>query len=196
MGKDLEEDEFEVLNYLDIYKTVSDREEIADSTRLDSEMIEIILMNLKDKEYLKDSWEITSTGEKAAKEYRERLLEESERKSELIELCDDFEEVNTRFKSFVTDYQEKKSQTLPGEENPPIEMDEFADIHEETINILEDLSEVLSFLNVYIEKFNHAFNQLEEGKSEYLVKKSSSYHDVWFEVHETLLNFLERERVE
>lgn len=196
MRTDLEKDEFEVLNYIDVYKTVSNKEEIVDSTTLDSEMVEIILMNLKERGFLENSWEITPQGEDIAQEYRRNLLEESERREEILELCDKFEEINDTFKRFVTEHQKESAQAPSNEEDQIKKIEKFSDIHEETIDILKKLSNDLPMLNMYIEKFDHSYENILGGKWEYLVEKDHSYHDLWFEVHETLLNLQEKERVE
>lgn len=174
MEVELEKDEFQILNYLDIYKTVNNLEKFEEGTGLESDMVEIILTELKDREYVEDDWEITSQGEGTAHSYRQQALEESGKKDEALELCDKFEEINSEFKDLVTEYQEEKADTLPGEESPSIPMNRLEDIHKETIEVLNQFSDIFSMFERYIERFNFALDKLKEGESEYLVKDKAS----------------------
>lgn len=196
MAVDLDKKEFEVLNYLDIYHMVPEFKNFVDALELDQEIITEKLESLKKKDLVEGEWKITPKGEETVDSFREKMVGETDREEEFLELCDRFEEVNPKFKQLVTEFQTQKSKTLPGEDEPSLPLNQLEDIHTEVTDILEKISNIFPHIGRYLGKLDSALEKMREENTEYLAMQKNSYHNVWHELHEYLLKLSQREREE
>lgn len=201
----LSEEEFMVLDYMDIFKNV-DEASLQEDTGLDPEKLSAILKKFSEKGYIskimEGMWQIESAGEEEAAKYRKKLLEESGRKEEILKYCQEFEEINKRFKELVTRWQMKEEDgvMVPNDHKDPDYdfkiIEELTRIHEETKNLINKISEIIPMYRRYISRFENALNQLMDGKLDYMDRARDSYHNIWFELHESLLKLSGMQRVE
>lgn len=201
----LSEEEFIVLDYMDIFKNV-DEASLQEDTGLDPEKISAILKKFSEKGFvtkiMEGMWQIESAGEEEAAKYREKMLEESGRRDEIIKYCQEFEEINKKFKELVTRWQMKDEGgvLVPNDHKDPDYdfkiIEELNEIHEETKRLISKISEIIPMYKRYISRFENALNRLMEGKLDYMDRARDSYHNIWFELHESLLKLSGMRRVE
>ena len=201
----LSEEEFIVLDYMDIFKNV-DEASLQEDTGLDPEKISAILKKFSEKGFItkimEGMWQIESAGEEEAAKYREKMLEESGRRDEIIKYCQEFEEINKKFKELVTRWQMKDEGgvLVPNDHKDPDYdfkiIEELNEIHEETKRLISKISEIIPMYRRYISRFENALNRLMEGKLDYMDRARDSYHNIWFELHESLLKLSGMRRVE
>ena len=200
----MDRDEFIVLDYLDAFK-LADESFIEEDTGIEKSRLSEILAKLSEKGLIKrvdGQWQIEKAGEEEAKRYREKMLEESGRKDEVLEYCRKFEELNARFKELVTRWQMKEEDgtMVPNDHSDPeydmAILEQLNVIHSETKKLLEKLSEILPIYKRYIPRFEKALKLLMDGNIEYMDLDRQSYHNIWFELHESLLKLSGMKRVE
>ena len=195
---------FLVLNYLDVFKTAN--EEALKSLGLSENELKLVLKNLSQEGLIRrtnSEWIIEESGEEMIKNYRERFLRESGRSEKFLKYCEEFERLNKEFKELVTRWQLKdEGGTLVPNDHSDPEYDfkiieELSKVHEKTMNVLERISEIIPAFKIYAKRFEDALNLLMNGNLDYMVGKDrESYHDVWFELHESLLKISGMKRIE
>jgi len=116
---------------------------------------------------------------------------------------DRFERVNLELKQIVTDWQmldvggQKVRNDHSSADYDAAVLDRLSDLHERFALILTQLIEDLPRLAIYRRKLEHALEEAEAGRIEWISDaKRESYHTVWFEMHEDLLRVLGRTREE
>jgi len=211
MQSHLTKDEFNILNYLDIFKSVTDVNSIQTSTGLDPERITSILARFVEKGYTEkgiyighEAWKITPAGETFVNSYRQFILAQTGQKETIIKKCEEFENLNVKFKELVTGWQVKIINGTPilnDHSDPEYDsaiLNQIFDLHKNVIRILEEMASILPIYNYknYIERFDFAIKKLKEGTFDYIAKDKNSYHNVWFELHESILKLWGRERIE
>jgi len=195
---------FLVLNYLDIFKTAD--EGTLKLLGLPESELKLILKNLSQKGLIRrtdSEWIIEESGEEMIRSYRERLLRESGRSEEFMEYCEEFERLNKEFKELVTRWQLKDEggMLVPNDHSDPEYdfkiIEKLSMVHEKTMNVLKKICEIIPAFKIYAKRLENALNLLMNGNLEYMVDKSKeSYHEVWFELHESLLKISGMKRVE
>ena len=137
----------------------------------------------------KGTFALTESGESR----RVQLLE-AERSglddSAMQALYGDFCEVDPRFKSLVADLQLGK-----------LERDEaaahLAPLHLRLQPLLDRASALLPRLSPYAQRFQEALQALQQGDPRYLASPLvESYHGIWFEFHEELIQSSGRSRAQ
>jgi hypothetical protein len=209
METSLSEDEFAVLNYLDIFKSITDIDSIKISTDLESERIKAILAKFLEEGYVEKEvygergmWNIKKVGERVAALHRQLLLEKTGRKDAVIKKCEEFEELNVKFKELVTSWQIRVVDGVPiindhsDAEYDSIILNKIFSLHEDVKRTLEELASFISMYRSYVKRLDFAIEKLKEGETDYLTKAQSSYHNVWFELHESILKLWGKERIE
>lgn len=114
-----------------------------------------------------------------------------------------FEVINNTVKQLITDWQtiEVAGETVPndhgnGDYDRKV-IDRLASLHERAEPLIRSLALCLPRLTRYAERLTEALDHVDEGKLEFVSgAKVSSYHTVWFELHEDLLRILSRKREE
>jgi len=195
---------FLVLNYLDIFKTTN--EEALKLLGLSENELKLILKNLFQEGLIRrtnSEWIIEESGEEMVRGYRERLLRESSRSEEFMKYCEEFERLNKEFKELVTRWQLKDEggMLVPNDHSDPDYdfkiIERLSVVHEKTMNVLKRICEIIPAFKIYAKRLENALNLLMNGNLEYMVDKSKeSYHEVWFELHESLLKISGMKRVE
>jgi hypothetical protein len=197
----LSDKEFAILDYMDLYKVASEQDIEAD-VRVDSALIDNLSKNGFIRRIKASDVQIEAAGEKVVAEHRRLILEQTERKDELLKYCDEFEKVNKTFKALVTRWQMKDEYGIqvPNNHRDP-EYDlaiirELVNVHEETKKVIGKISEVIPTYQQYVGRFELALRRLTEGNPRYMDQARDSYHSVWFELHESLLKLSGIERTE
>lgn len=195
--------EFEVINYLDIRKSVPGVASIEGATFLPSEQVREILRRFEQEGYVvAGEMRITEKGEGAASKFRQSELGESERER-VAAVCETFDQANAKLKQLVTDWQVRRiggAQAVNDHTDREYDfgiLSRLYDLHRRTESIFSDLLPVIARYSSYQRRLNLAVEKIREGKTEYLSRPSiDSYHTVWFELHEDLLKVTGRKRDE
>ena len=114
-----------------------------------------------------------------------------------------FEVMNNDVKQLITDWQtiDVAGETVPNDHgNDDYDrkiIDRLASLHERAEPLIGSLALCLPRLTRYAERLSEALDRVDDGQSEFVSgAKVSSYHTVWFELHEDLLRILSRKREE
>jgi len=77
-------------------------------------------------------------------------------------------------------------------------LDQIFSLHQEVKRTLAEMDATFPTCNFrnYAERLDHAIEIIRHGDVAYLVRNSASYHNVWFEMHESILKLWGRERIE
>jgi hypothetical protein len=210
MGLQIKEKEFLILNHLDIFRSIMDIDPVQKSTGFGSEEIVTCLSKFKEEGIVvkemyegREKWKITPAGEKIANSYRQLMLAGTAQKEAVTKKFEHFENFfNVRLKEFVTDWQMKIVEGAPvlndhsDSEYDSAILRQIFDLHENVIRTLEEMVSAIPMLKNYIGRLNFAIEKLREGKLDYLTKNKESYHNIWFELHESILKLWGRERIE
>jgi hypothetical protein len=188
----LSDQEFATLDYMDAYKVV-DEEDMEADVGIDSTLIESLCKKGLLKRITEFNVQIEPAGESAVAEHRHLLLEQSGRKDDLLRYCDEFEKVNGRFKQLVARWQIKDEDGVQvvnnhrDREYDSTIISELTKIHEETTNIINEISDIIPTYQRFIGRFGLALQRVSGGNTSYMDQARDSYHGIWFELHESLL---------
>jgi DNA-binding MarR family transcriptional regulator len=201
----LTEEEFLVLDYLDIFK-IADESIIKEALLFESTRLSNVIRSLLDKGFIEPffggQWKITSKGEKVISNRRKELLERSGQKDIFIKYCEEFEVLNKEFKELVSRWQMKDEGGIlvPNDHKDPeydfAIIERLGIIHEKNKNLIERISSIFPFYRRFINRFENAYKRLINGEFDYMDRAQDSYHNIWFELHESLLKFSGMSRVE
>ena len=211
MEPQLNEDEFRILNYLDIFKTATGVNPIGISTGLKADKLMSVIGKLVEKGYaVRDSsqgqatWKITALGESTIVSHRRSLVAQSGQEEMFNRECEEFDNLNVRFKDLVTRWQVKVvfgTQTVNDHRDPDYDftvLDHIFSLHEKVKRTLAEMDGALPACNFqnYALRLDQAVEKIKQGDADYLVRNGASYHNVWFEMHESILKLWGRERIE
>lgn len=107
---------------------------------------------------------------------------------------DDFRGINAEFKSLVTDWQLKGGPNGAPNTHDDAEYDaavlaRLDDVHARMTRIIETAAAQLPRLTAYSTKLSVALDKVKAGETAWLTRPLiDSYHTVWFELHEELIN--------
>jgi DNA-binding MarR family transcriptional regulator len=105
-----------------------------------------------------------------------------------------FRDVNTEFKSLVTDWQLKGGPNGTPNTHDDAEYDaailaRLDDVHARVTPIIKKAAAQLTRLTAYSAKLSAALDKVKAGETAWLTRPLiDSYHTVWFELHEELIN--------
>jgi len=132
-------------------------------------------------------WMLTESGEEAVSQFRNKEMEGQEEGIKAV--YEKFDEENKTFKKIVSEWQKDKD-----DQNA---IKELEGVHTRIGEIFEELTKLVPRYGIYPARFSRALQKLKGGEIAYLAKYSvDSYHTIWFELHEDLLNLLGLERDE
>jgi hypothetical protein len=197
----LRNEEFEVLDYVDIYKVVRETNLQAD-IQADPSIVQDFLKRGLVKRVKDVNLQIEPPGEKTIQEHRRLVLEQGGRKDEILAYCNEFEDVNRRFKALVVRWQMRDVNGMQvvnnhtDKEYDSTIVAELGKIHEETKNVINKIAQAFPTHKRYIGRFESALNRLKDGDAKYMAIARDSYHGIWYELHESLLKLSGKERVE
>lgn len=150
-----------------------------------------------------DKYMLTPAAQMALKIEYPRVYADQRESTDMIDAYEAFEKVNVELKQLITDWQtvEIGGDRVPNDhsnkEYDDKAIDRLGSLHERFEPILQRLSAQLPRLDVYKGLLLTALEKAEDGDIEWVSDaKISSYHTVWFEMHEDLLRILGRERDE
>jgi len=114
-----------------------------------------------------------------------------------------FEVINNELKQLITEWQtlEVAGERVPNDHSDSDYdrklIDRIATLHERAEPMLGGMAKSLPRLERYVDRLGDALDKVDDGQIEYVSgAKISSYHTVWFELHEDLLRLLDRKRDE
>lgn len=190
-----ETDEFEVLHGLRI-KGMTQPAEIAISTGFDAALVEAVLDAAVEQERARkrsggrvQGYMLTAAGrERHAQLRAEHVPPQPE---QLIAAYDAFLAPNQEFKTLTTKWQTE------ADGDPAAVLPELVAIDSTVGRIVADASNAVPRMKFYGPRFAAALEAFQNGDSSALAKPmSGSYHDIWMELHEDLLQLLGRERTD
>ena len=114
-----------------------------------------------------------------------------------------FEVINNELKQLITEWQtiEVAGERVPNDHSDSEYdrklIDRIAAVHERAEPMIAAMAKSLPRLGRYVDRLGDALDKVDDGQIEYVSgAKISSYHTVWFELHEDLLRLLDRKRDE
>ena len=120
--------------------------------------------------------------------------------SSLAAAYDDFCVVNADLKTIVTAWQLKADGTPNDHTDAAYDagvLARLADLHARVLPLVERLAEIAPRLARYPQRLQHAQDRLAEGDTTWVARPIlDSYHTVWFELHEDLIQLSGRTRLE
>ena len=150
-----------------------------------------------------DKYMLTPPAEMALRMEYSRFYDDLRKNDGMIKAYEQFEKINSELKRLITDWQTMEvggERVVNDHSNKDYDekiIDQLGDIHERYEPILERMAKHQPRLAVYGDLLLNALEQAEDGEIEWVSDaKLSSYHTVWFEMHEDLLRILGREREE
>ncbi len=175
-------------------------EDVAAAVDVDTAVVETELASLQDAELVLfregrlTGWALTAAG----RAEQERLLGEE------LEASGGREVVTTAYKRFLdlnpellgvcTAWQMKDESTLNAHDDPAYDgrvVDDLHDLHVRLEPLLEDLEGQLLRYHRYRPRLCAALDRVRAGEHDWFAKPMiDSYHTVWFQLHEDLLNTL------
>ncbi len=181
--------------------------EIAQRFSLDPSRLDLILGDLENIGHARlyegrlAGWMLTTTGRVEG----ERLLAEQlahTKTTELVSECyQRFLLLNPDLLSICTDFQVRlvaATEVVNDHLDPvwdSLVLARLADLHQQAVPLADQLAMGLGRFEGYSSRLRHAFERIEQGKTEWLTgPRIDSYHTVWFELHEDFLATLGRRR--
>lgn len=114
-----------------------------------------------------------------------------------------FEFLNVELKQLITEWQtiEIAGEPVPNDhsdsEHDKKTIDRIAALHDRADPLIRNMAVSLPRLVRYADRLSEALDRVDDGQIEFVSGvKVSSYHTVWFELHEDLLRLLNRKREE
>lgn len=188
-------EEFEVLHGLRI-KGMTQPDDIVATTGLARPLVDAVLADSVSHERARErtggrvqGFMLTTAGRDRHAELRANHVPAEQ--DGLVAAYDAFLVPNQEFKTLTTKWQTEASG------DPAIVLAELVAIHEAVNRVLEQASTSLPRMRFYGPRFSMALEAFQGGDSSALAQPmSGSYHDVWMELHEDLLQLLARERTD
>jgi hypothetical protein len=101
-----------------------------------------------------------------------------------------FRNVNADFKMLVSDWQLRNGEPNPHDDSgyDAAVLGRLADVHTRALPIIADVAREIPRLAIYSVKLSDALAKVESGETMWLTRPLiDSYHTVWFELHEELM---------
>jgi pyruvate,orthophosphate dikinase len=118
----------------------------------------------------------------------------------LTEAYEDFDVVNTEFKTLITAWQMLDGQTVNDHTDATYDasvIERLDALHQRFQPLLAHIAKLAPRLATYQARFNHAIDMIRQGNHSFVARPiADSYHTVWFELHEELIGLLGRTRAE
>jgi hypothetical protein len=145
-------------------------------------------------------WSLTAAG----RAEHERLLAEELDAIGCREAVEDayhrFLQLNPELLTVCTAWQMKDDATLNAHDDEDYDrgvVDQLGELHDRIGPVLADLQNELDRYHGYEPRLSDALDRVQNGEPEWFAKPMiDSYHTVWFQLHEDLLNTLGLERIE
>lgn len=188
-------EEFDVLHGLRI-KGMTQPEEITASTGLAPTLVEEILHDAVEQDRARhrtggrvEGYMLTTAGRERHTELRESHVPAEQ--DQLVAAYDAFLDPNQAFKILTTKWQTEANG------DPDVVLPELVAIHEDVSGVLAQASTAVQRMRFYSPRFSGALEAFRNGDASALAQPmAGSYHDIWMELHEDLLQLLGRERTD
>lgn len=138
-------------------------------------------------------WALTDAGRTADAERSAAELDKAGTRNALAAGYDNFMVLNPELLDLCTAWQTRSTHgTMTPNDHTDAAYDSrvlgrFTDFHERAADVCADLSAVMSRFQRYHPRLTDALSRAKAGEREYLTDNLSSYHIVWFQLHEDLL---------
>lgn len=143
-------------------------------------------------------WALTPAGRAAQESALEEELDASGAREDVLGAYKRFLGLNTDLLGICTQWQMKDETTLNDHSDAAYDggvIEQLRGLHTKLEPILDDLEATLSRFHGYRPRFVAALSKVGAGEVEWFAKPLiDSYHTVWFQLHEDLLNTLGIER--
>jgi pyruvate,orthophosphate dikinase len=162
-----------------------------------------LLESMRDEGLLKmmgEMYQLSDEGRKLG----ERLMEDDRStwsQESATEALDDFLDLDRRMKDIVTSWQMRQVDGEPvlndhtDEAHDSAVLDEFTTLHAEATDWLVPLIPHLERLETYRTRLLRAAEEVSKGNHNYIASPQiDSYHNIWFELHEDLIQLAGRTR--
>lgn len=187
--------EFEVLHGLRI-KGMTQPEEIAVSTGLDAGLVEAVLDAAVEQDRARNrtggrvqGYMLTAAGRERHAELRPDHVPAQQ--DQLAAAYDAFLAPNHEFKALTTKWQTE------ADGDPDVVLPDLIAIDNAVGQILDEAATSVPRMKLYAPRFTRALHSFQNGETSALARPmSGSYHDVWMELHEDLLQLLGLERTD
>lgn len=148
-----------------------------------------------------DGWTLTAAGRRHGQELLVEELEAAGARAQVTDAYLDFLPLNAELLSICTDWQviEVGGTHVPNDHSDPLRdaavLRRLDELHPAALEVTDALSLALERFTAYGPRLTEAHAQVSAGRTEWLSGATpSSYHGVWFELHEHLLTVLGHER--
>lgn len=179
-------------------KGMADAESVALATGLSAIQAAGVLSELGERGWVRyrdgkraKGWMLLGEGRVEAERLATAEIEESGRRSLVLELYQSFKVLDPELKEVCTDFQIHGDQTINDHTDPDYDaavISRLADIDRRVQPIIASLAEAFERFGHYGGRLDFALNQVVSGDLNWFTKPSvDSYHEVWFELHEDLL---------
>lgn len=141
---------------------------------------------------------LTKTGREAHPALLAGAVTDDERAG-VAKTYEGFLPINGRFKDICTRWQMRDGGAEPNDHSDPdydsAVIDDLAQVHEEVVAVLAPAADASARFGRYPVRFEAALQKVRDGDvAAFARPMSSSYHDVWMELHQDLMLTLGRER--
>lgn len=110
---------------------------------------------------------------------------------------------NDAYKKLVTDWQMREvdgNRVVNDHSDSEYDaglLNQLAALHPRIVSIVQELQERLPRIGGYVHRFGRALQRVQSGEAKYMTAPIiDSYHTVWFELHQELINLLGTTRAE
>ena len=148
-----------------------------------------------------DGWTLTAAGRRHGQELLVAEMEAAGARAAVTDAYLDFLPLNAELLSICTDWQvvDQGGEHVPNDHSDPLRdaavLRRLDELHPAAMRVTDALSAALGRFSGYGPRLTDAHLHVAAGRTEWLSgATSSSYHGVWFELHEHLLTVLGHER--
>lgn len=188
-------EEFEILHGLRI-KGMTQPEEIVESTGLDLALVGEVLQDAVERERARhrtggrvQGYMLTGTGRERHTELRASQLPSEQ--EEMVAAYEAFLGPNQDFKTLTTRWQTEAGG------DPTVVLTDLVALDAALDRVLDQAATAVPRMSLYRPRFTRALEAFRSGDASALAQPmSGSYHDIWMELHEDLLQVLGRERTD
>jgi DNA-binding MarR family transcriptional regulator len=143
-------------------------------------------------------WALTPAGRKAQEQGLQAELQECDARDAVLDAYKRFLDLNNDLLGICTAWQMKDEATINDHADPAYDksvIDRLHELHGKVEPIITDLEATLDRYCGYRSRLQASLARLRSGEAEWFTKPLiDSYHTVWFQLHEDLLNTLGIER--
>jgi DNA-binding MarR family transcriptional regulator len=143
-------------------------------------------------------WALTPAGRKAQEQGLQAELRACGARDAIFDAYKRFLDLNNDLLGVCTDWQMKDEATINDHTDPAYDesvIDKLHELHAKVEPIITDLEATLERYCGYRARLEASLTKLRTGEAEWFTKPLiDSYHTVWFQLHEDLLNTLGIER--